>query len=115
MVAIMNASKSKDLKAELAALDQLIEAQRLREFAPAIATCKELIELFGLTAFDLGLVRTQQLPPRRAAPPTFRQAVPRAPAPPKYRNPATGETWSGHGRAPEWIAVTGDRDDYLIS
>lgn len=92
MVAIMKASTLKDLKAELAALDQRIEAQRSHELAPAIATCKELIDLFGLTAFDLGLVRTQQVPARRAAPPTFRQAVPCAPAPPRYRNPATGET-----------------------
>ncbi|WP_425126899.1 H-NS histone family protein [Burkholderia cepacia] len=23
----------------------------------------------------------------------------------KYRNPETGETWSGRGRAPVWIAV----------
>jgi DNA-binding protein H-NS len=31
----------------------------------------------------------------------------------KYRDPATGATWSGRGRAPHWIAGK-DRDDFLI-
>ncbi|WP_408475216.1 H-NS family nucleoid-associated regulatory protein [Paraburkholderia strydomiana] len=30
------------------------------------------------------------------------------PAAPKYRNPETGETWSGRGRAPRWIKDQGD-------
>ena len=24
---------------------------------------------------------------------------------PKYRDPATGETWSGRGKAPKWLAA----------
>ncbi len=31
------------------------------------------------------------------------------PAPPpaaKFRNPETGETWSGRGRAPKWLTLT---------
>jgi DNA-binding protein H-NS len=31
----------------------------------------------------------------------------------KYRDPATGATWSGRGRAPQWIADK-NRDDFLI-
>src|ERR1700754_2769882 len=34
--------------------------------------------------------------------------------PPKYRNPATGETWSGHARPPRWIAGVKDRTRFLI-
>lgn len=34
--------------------------------------------------------------------------------PPKYRNPATGETWSGHARPPRWIAGVKDRSRFLI-
>lgn len=33
----------------------------------------------------------------------------------KYRDPATGKTWTGHGRAPDWIKSAANRDDYLIS
>ncbi|WP_244321753.1 H-NS family nucleoid-associated regulatory protein [Burkholderia reimsis] len=33
--------------------------------------------------------------------------------PAKYRNPATGEAWSGRGRPPEWIAGH-DRSQFEI-
>lgn len=33
---------------------------------------------------------------------------------PKYRNPKTGETWSGMGRAPVWIRDAKNRDRFLI-
>ena len=35
--------------------------------------------------------------------------------PPKYRNPETGETWSGHARPPAWIKDVADRSHYLIA
>jgi len=31
----------------------------------------------------------------------------------KYRNPETGETWTGRGKAPKWISDK-DRTQYLI-
>ena len=34
--------------------------------------------------------------------------------PAKYRNPKTGETWSGWARPPEWIAKVKDRTKFLI-
>jgi DNA-binding protein H-NS len=36
------------------------------------------------------------------------------PASVKYRDPKTGSTWSGHGRAPAWIAAAKNRDRFLI-
>ncbi len=33
--------------------------------------------------------------------------------PTKYRNPTTGQTWTGRGKAPLWIAGL-HRDDFLI-
>ena len=32
----------------------------------------------------------------------------------KYRDPKTGATWSGFGRAPGWIAGAADRDAFLV-
>ena len=32
---------------------------------------------------------------------------------PKYRNPATGETWTGRGKPPKWIQGQ-NRDSFLI-
>lgn len=34
---------------------------------------------------------------------------------PKYRNPNTGETWSGRGKAPLWIRDEADRTPFLIT
>jgi len=39
-------------------------------------------------------------------------------APPKYRDPSSGDTWSGRGRVPGWLnahlAAGKTRDDFLI-
>lgn len=38
--------------------------------------------------------------------------------PPKYRNPESGETWSGRGKLPRWLHAAehagGDRKQFLI-
>lgn len=34
---------------------------------------------------------------------------------PKYQHPKTGATWTGHGRAPAWIADAKDRAKFLIA
>jgi DNA-binding protein H-NS len=39
---------------------------------------------------------------------------PKGETPPKYQHPKTGATWTGHGRAPGWIANVKDRSKFLI-
>ncbi|MEN8503595.1 MULTISPECIES: H-NS family nucleoid-associated regulatory protein [Paraburkholderia] len=38
----------------------------------------------------------------------------RGPQAPKYRDPESGATWSGRGKAPAWLAGAKDRTTYLI-
>jgi DNA-binding protein H-NS len=38
----------------------------------------------------------------------------KTPQPAKYRNPKTGETWSGRGRSPGWLAGK-NRERFLIT
>ena len=38
----------------------------------------------------------------------------KGPQPAKYRDPKSGATWSGKGRAPGWIANAKSRDKFLI-
>lgn len=38
----------------------------------------------------------------------------RTPLPAKYRDPKSGATWSGRGRAPVWLASAKDRNKFLI-
>jgi DNA-binding protein H-NS len=75
----------------------LAEAERMREqeIADAIADIQRKIELYGLTAADLGLAK--------AGPGNSRAKSPKAAI--KYRGP-NGETWSGgRGRKPQWVTA----------
>ena len=75
------------------------EAERMREqeIADAIADIKRKIQIYGLTAADLGF--------ERSGPGVQRRSSGGKPATPtvKYRGP-NGETWSGgRGRKPQWV------------
>lgn len=73
----------------------LAEAERMREqeIADAIADIKRKIDLYGLTAADLGFAKSGPGGAGRARP---AKAA-------KYRGP-NGETWSGgRGRKPQWV------------
>lgn len=74
----------------------LAEAERMREqeIADAISDIKRKIDLYGLTAADLGFAKSGPAGGARAKP---------AKSPVKYRGP-NGETWSGgRGRKPQWV------------
>jgi len=79
----------------------LAEAERMREqeISDAIADIKQKIELYGLTAADLGLARSAGGPGNSRARPAKSAAKPAI----KYRGP-NGEAWSGgRGRKPQWV------------
>lgn len=76
----------------------LAEAERMREqeIADAIADIKRKIELYGLTAADLGFAKSGPVGNSRNKPAKSIAAV-------KYRGP-NGETWGGgRGRKPQWV------------
>lgn len=61
-------------------------------------------------------VASTDAPKRRGRPPKAAGAAPKKDKlPAKYRNPETGETWSGHARPPAWIKEVADRSVYLIA
>lgn len=94
------------VKAEIAKLEAKAEALRKAELKSVIAQVKKTIAEFGLTAADLGLGRGSSKtrgPARRAT----KGAA-------KYRDPKTGQTWTGHGRPPAWIVGAKDRTAFLI-
>ena len=91
-------------------LDAQISEARRAESVDAIETVRRLISDYALTEKDCGF-----------SPPWIDETKvdkqPRNPAPVKYRGPM-GETWSGRGRAPGWIAAIeragGSRSNYLV-
>lgn len=97
------------VKAQIEKLEKQAESMRHTEIRKVVAEMKKTITEYGLTASDLGLAKG---PGRRAGARQPRRAATVGVA--KYRNPATGDTWTGHGRPPAWIAGAKDREAFLI-
>jgi len=83
-------STYKELKAQAEALLKQAEAARRAEIASVVADIQARMKEYGISLNDLkgGATKTQA----------------RAAVAAKYRNPATGQSWSGRGRAPRWLA-----------
>ncbi|CAB3976133.1 DNA-binding protein [Burkholderia cenocepacia] len=81
-----------ELKAQLEALQQETEAARIAELQAVIEQVRDVVQQYGITAEDI-------FGRQRAS----RSKAAKATLPPKYRDPKTGATWSGRGKAPGWI------------
>lgn len=93
------------VKAEIAKLEARAETLRKTELKSVIAQVRKTIAEYGLTAADLGLGRAAAKPAGRK-PATAGMA--------KYRDPQSGQTWTGRGRPPTWILAAKDRSAFLI-
>lgn len=76
-----------ELLARKAELDAQIAAAQAERKAEGIASARALIQEHGLTAADV-------FPAAKS-----KGSV----GAPKYRDPATGATWTGRGKPPNWI------------
>jgi len=90
-----------ELIRQKAALELQIKEARKRDRAEAVTRVRAMVAEYELTQRDIFPAG------RRAGPGTG------AKVPPKYRDPATGTTWTGRGKAPRWIANQ-DRTRFLI-
>jgi DNA-binding protein H-NS len=86
-------------------LDKIIAAAERQREAKRESGKRELIEEFraraealGLSLDELAANSSKAGRPSGKSPPAQSPAV-------KYRNPETGETWSGRGRAPKWLTL----------
>jgi DNA-binding protein H-NS len=70
-------------------LDARIEAARQAERNQAPSTIRELIAQFGIIASELAMKRG----PKKSGN-----------LPATYRDPVSGQTWTGRGKAPAWLA-----------
>lgn len=96
-------STYKELLEQRAALEAQIAEARKAEVAAAVATVRQLVADFGLTADDVF-----QTPRARSA------GTKGSTVAPKYRDPATGAVWTGRGKPPTWIKDK-DREQFLIA
>jgi len=91
----------KELLVQKQKLEEQLEGARLKELEQVIAQVKQAVADYGLTAEDIGLSSKIKTKARRTIAP-------------KYRDPKTGATWTGRGRAPAWIAGK-NFDRFLIA
>lgn len=90
----------KELQAEIKALQAQAEKARQTELASTIAEIKAKIQEYGITEEDLF---SSEKKARKTT----------ATVKPKYRNPETGDTWTGRGKPPKWIEGK-NKADFLI-
>jgi DNA-binding protein H-NS len=86
------------------ALNAQIEEARRKEVASAVAKVRELVQQYALNVSDVfpgggngGRRRSRVL----------------GKVAPKYRDPSSGKTWTGRGKAPKWIEGK-DRNQFAI-
>lgn len=91
----------KQLTAQLEKLHKEVAIAQQKEIAVVIEDIKRKIIDYDLTAVELGFTTKRGRPATKPA------------LPPKYRNPKTGETWSGRGRPPGWLAGR-NKERFLI-
>jgi DNA-binding protein H-NS len=99
------------IQAKIAKLQSQAEALVKKQSAGVVAQIHSLMAKHGLTVADLGSVPHGKAP-RVKADTTASSSKSAGVA--KYRDPKSGATWSGHGRAPGWIANAKNRDKFLI-
>lgn len=113
----------KQIQARLKKLQARAESLIAQRAQAVLDDIRAMMERHGLTTEDIDKHGKKY---KRAAKPnvTFpapagrREAVKKmakkGKLPAKYRNPKTGETWSGWARPPAWIANVKDRSKFLI-
>jgi DNA-binding protein H-NS len=86
-----------ELLKQIETLTKQAEELRKSEIDSVIAEIKDKMQKHGITVADL---RDEK--PARAGKKSSAASGSKVAA--KYRNTATGETWSGRGRTPKWLA-----------
>ncbi|RZT39546.1 H-NS histone family protein [Cupriavidus agavae] len=94
----------KQLLAEKEALEAKLSEVRANEVSNVIEQIRQLMSDYDLTVEDIAPKR------RRGRPAGANSAARKVSAlPPKYRDPKSGKTWSGRGRAPAWLGKRPER------
>jgi DNA-binding protein H-NS len=112
---ITNKGKSmatlKALQEKIAKLQVQAEAVAKKESSAVFGKIRDLMEKHGLTPDDIAAHFRKPFAGRKSAAATKSPTVGVA----KYVDPKTGASWTGHGRAPAWIANAKNRDKFLAS
>lgn len=87
-----------EIQNQIAALQKQAEEIKAQEFGKTVQEILAKMEAFGITVADL---QGSKVRARKASSTASKSSNP---APAKYRGP-NGETWSGRGLMPRWLAA----------
>lgn len=115
-------SKLIDLQTQIAHLQKQAEEIRGKEFDATVTEIRQKMQAFGITIKDLQSTKTKSKPGRKpklaAADKPAKVKKPVSAVAAKYRGP-NGETWSGRGLTPKWLASLvaqgNTKEQYLIA
>ncbi|WP_269505056.1 H-NS family nucleoid-associated regulatory protein [Burkholderia sp. IMCC1007] len=99
------------IQTRIARLQAQAEALVAKKSTEVLERIRGLMEKHGITTADIDAHVGGKQRGRRTS---IKAAAKRGTSAAKYRNPKTGATWTGHGRAPGWIANAKDRSKFLI-
>ena len=99
------------LQAKIKKLQAQAEAIASKKSTAALVGIRALMAKHNLTTADIDA----HLGRKKRGRPSLKSAGVQTKGVAKYSDPKTGATWTGHGRAPAWIAAAKDRSKYLVT
>ncbi|MFM0185544.1 H-NS family nucleoid-associated regulatory protein [Paraburkholderia nemoris] len=99
------------MQAKIKKLQAQADALIAKQSSGVVEKIRELMAKHGLTTADIDAHGGSKQRATKAVVKTMSKG---SVAAVKYRDPRTGATWSGHGRAPGWIASAKSRDKFLV-
>jgi DNA-binding protein H-NS len=103
-----------ELVQQITDLQKQAERQRKEEYSSVVKTIKKQIAEYGITAEELGLGSAKPMAKRgrkatakagkAGRKPRAKRSTAGVKVAPKYRDAATGNTWTGRGKMPRWLA-----------
>ena len=115
------AAEQARIEKEISKLQKKRDALQTRQRKPILDSIVKSMRQYNLTPEDIAAAFGAKGSGRR----TTRKAAPAAstgakkPVAPKYRHPETGDTWSGRGKPPRWLAAAEEqgstRESFLIA
>ncbi|WP_313624475.1 H-NS histone family protein [Achromobacter sp.] len=112
------------IEKEINKLQKKAEVLQTKRRKPVITSIINSMREYDITpeeiiaAFGAGKPARASGPRRKAGAPARAATASKRAVAPKYRHPQTGETWSGRGKAPRWLAAEeasgATRESFLI-
>lgn len=110
-----------ELKMQIKELEAQAEVEKKLEVEACLGEIKSKIELYGITAEQLGFGKPAPEAPTPASTHAGanNKSVAKSDSSAKYRNPKGSETWAGKGNRPKWVRAHidagGTKEDLLIN